>query len=160
MTTIPVRRTIRAGTATVVTLPAPDKGPLRLVGLIVGPLGLITSAMVSAVMLLGPGRMVYRVGEGVFEVKTLFGRKRWPTRGARAREYKASRLMRVAGTAAPGYYTGIYREAGQTTRVYATETERVLLFEGEGRVIVSPEDRAGMLRALEEEGVTIERASA
>ena len=58
---------------------------------------------------------------------------------------------------APGYRTGRYREAGQPTSIYATEMETVLLFEGEARVMLSPEDRVEMLRALEAEGATIER---
>jgi hypothetical protein len=96
------------------------------------------------------------VGDGAFEVRTLFGRKRWPTKGARAKDYSPSRLWRVAGTAVPGYYTGVYRESGETTRVYATDVQRVVLFEGEQRVLVSPEDRVGFLRALEEEGVDVQ----
>lgn len=147
---------IRSGAETVVTLPPPDTGPLRVLLLVLAPAAIITSLMVSAVLLLGPKRMRYLVGEGAFEVHTLFGRKRWPTAGARAKAYSPSRIRRVAGTAAPGYYTGIFRESGLTTRVYATEVERVVLFEGAQRVLVSPEDRVALLRALEEEGVEIQ----
>ena len=148
---------LRAATPFSFVLPPPDKGPLRAIVLVVAPLGILTALMVSAVMLLGPGRMRYLVGDGAFEVRTIFGRKRWPTAGARARAYTPSMMIRVAGTGVPGYRTGIFRESGQTTRVYATETERVVLFEGEARVIVSPEDWVAFLRALEEEGATVER---
>jgi hypothetical protein len=144
-----------AGTEQTVTLPSPEAGPLRAVLLVVAALGTVSAIMVSALMILGPSQMRYLVGDGALEVRTLFGRKRWPTAGARARGHTPSKLRRVAGTAAPGYYTGIFRESGETTRVYATDVERVLLFEGPARVIVSPEDRVGMLRALEEEGVTV-----
>jgi hypothetical protein len=148
---------LRAGTATVVTLPPPDRSPLGGVVLALASAGVVTSLMVSALLLLGPSRMRYLVGDGVLEVRTLFGRKRWATRGARARAHTPARIRRVAGTAAPGYFTGIFREAGQSTRVYATALDRVLLFEGEARVLLSPDDRVAMLRALEQEGVTIER---
>jgi hypothetical protein len=148
---------VRDGTPFTFVLPPPDKGPLLAIVLVVAPLGILGSLMVSAVMLLGPGRMRYLVGDGALEVRTIFGRKRWKTAGACARAYTPSMMIRVAGTGAPGYRTGIFRESGQTTRVYATDTERVVLFEGEARVIVSPDDRVAMLRALEEEGVAIER---
>lgn len=148
---------IRAGAETVVTLPPPDLGPLRVLFFVLAPLSIIGILMLSALLLMGPGRMVYLVGDGALEVRTIFGRKRWPTAGARAKEHTPSRLWRMAGSAVPGYYTGIFRESGETTRVYATDLGRALLFEGAQRIIVSPQDRAGMLRALEEEGVTVER---
>ena len=148
---------IRAGTETVVSLPPPDLGPLRVLFFVLAPLSILGILMVSALLLLGPSRMVYLVGDGALEVRTIFGRKRWPTAGARAKEHTASRLRRMAGSAAPGYYTGIFRESGETTRVYATDVGRVLLFEGAQRVIVSPQDREAMLRALEEEGAAIDR---
>jgi hypothetical protein len=147
---------LRSGTDMVVTLPPPDKGPLRVLAAVVGPISIAVILMVSAVMLLGPGRMRYLVGGGFLEVRTLFTRKRWPVAGARARAYTPSRVRRLVGTAAPGYYTGLYRESGETTRIYATSLARVVLFEGPARVIASPEDRVGMLRALEEEGATIQ----
>jgi hypothetical protein len=148
---------LRAGTPTVVTLPPPDGGPLGAILLAVASAGIVTTLMVSALLLIGPSRMRYLVGDGALEVHTLFGRKRWATAGARARAYTPARVWRVAGTGAPGYLTGIFRESGQSTRVYATALDRVLLFEGEARVILSPEDRVAMLRALEQEGVAIER---
>jgi hypothetical protein len=148
---------LHAGAPTSITLPPPDKGRLRTLALVFGLAGSVAVLMVSGVMLLGPSRMRYLVGNGTFEVRTLFGRQSWPTAGARARTYTPERLWRVAGTAAPGYYTGRFRESGQGTRVYATDVKRVVLFEGVDRVFVSPEDRVALLRALEEEGVTIER---
>lgn len=148
---------LRSGAETVVTLPPPDKGPFRILLLVIAPAGIVTAILASALLLLGPSRMRYLVGDGAFEVRTIFGRKRWPTAGARAKAHTPERLWRVAGAGAPGYYTGIFRESGQTTRVYATDVERVVLFEGAQRVLVSPEDRVALLRALEEEGVEIER---
>lgn len=146
---------IRSGTETTLTLTPPDTGPLRVLLLLVAPLGMLTGIAVGAVLILGPSRMRYRVGDGMLEVRTLFSRKRWPTAGASAKGHTPHKLRRVAGTAAPGYYTGLFRESGQSTRVYATDIERVVLFEGPARVILSPEDRVAMLRALEAEGATV-----
>src|SRR6185437_6710312 len=130
---------IHAGTPTDIVLPTADKGPLRLIAFVVAPLAIVTVLMVAALMLMGPGRMRYLVGDGALEVRTLFGRKRWPTAGARAKAYTPAQMWRVMGTAAPGYRTGLFRESGQSTRVYATAVDRVVLFEGPERVIVSPE---------------------
>jgi hypothetical protein len=148
---------LRSGTPTDIVMPPADKGPLRVLAAILAPVAIVTSLLVGALLLLGPARMRYLVGDGVLEVETLFGRKRWQTAGARARAYTPARLWRVAGSSVPGYHTGIFRESGQSTRVYATALDRVLLFEGPARVMLSPEDRVAMLRALEEEGVIIER---
>jgi hypothetical protein len=151
---------LHGGTETRIALPPPDKGPLRLLGLIVAPLAILTIIAASLLLILGPGRMRYRVGEGFFEVQTLFSKSRWPTAGARARAHTPSGLVRVAGTGAPGYFTGRFREGGQWARVYATDLGRVVLFEsGDVRVIVSPEDRVELLRALEEEGVSVDRSA-
>lgn len=152
---------LRSGAEARLTLPPPDKGPLRLIGLLVAPLSILTVLAVSVLLFLGPGRMRYRVGDGFFEVQTLFSKARWPTAGARAKAHTPSGLVRVAGTGAPGYFTGRFREGGQWARVYATDLGRVVLFEsGDVRVIVSPEDRVELLRALEAEGVTIDRSAA
>jgi hypothetical protein len=146
---------LHEGTPTVVTLPPPDNGPIRALVFGLGSVGIVTVLMVSALMFLGPSRMRYLVGDGALEVRTLFGKKRWPTAGARAKGHTPAKLWRIGGSAAPGYYTGLFRESGETTRVYATDLSRVVLFEGPARVILSPEDRVGMLRALEEEGVAV-----
>lgn len=148
---------LRAGTAMDIALRPADRSPLRVLAFVVTPLAILGGLMMAATLQLGPSRMRYLVGHGAFEVETIFGRKRWPTAHARAKVYTPTGLQRVAGTAAPGYYTGRYRESGQSTRVYATDIERMVLFEGPDRVLVSPEDRVGLLRALEEEGVVIER---
>jgi hypothetical protein len=147
---------LRSGQATQVTLPPPDTILLKTLGYMLVLVAIVGPLAVSALLLFGPSRMRYLVGSGTLEVKTLFGTKRWPTRGARAKGHTPSKLWRVGGTAVPGYYTGLYRESGQTTRVYATDVRRVVLFEGPARVILSPEDRVAFLRALEEEGVTVE----
>jgi hypothetical protein len=149
-------QSLRANTPSAITLPPPDTTALRVLALVVGPLGLANVVWVSALLLFGPQRMRYRVGDGALEVRTLFGRKRWRIAGARVRGYTPARLWRVMGVAAPGYYTGRFRESGESTRVYATDVKRLVLVEGEERVMVSPEDPVGFLRALEEQGATVE----
>lgn len=149
-------RSLESGAETTITLPPPDKGVLSLLMFVVVPLSLVTTLMVGALLLVGPRKMRYLVGDGALEVHTLFGKKRWPTGGSRAKRYKPGRVLRVAGTAAPGYFTGIYREGGQTTRVYATDREQMVLFEGPDRVLLSPEDQEGFLAALASEGARVE----
>ena len=147
---------LRSGSRREVTLPPADRGPVLTALGVVGVLVVLGAFGASAVFLVGPSRMVYRVKGGALEVETIFGSQSWATPNGRAKMYTPDRLWRVAGTAAPGYYTGRFRESGQATRVYATKLTRVLLFEtGSTRVLLSPEDGVGMLRALASEGVTV-----
>ncbi len=144
------------GRAMTVTLPPPDKGPLTLVALVSVPLALGAAAMLAALVLLGPRRMRYLVGDGFLEVRTLFGRKRIALAGRHARPHAPKRIWRVAGAAMPGYYTGLYRDEGRNVRVYATDLEHGVLVEGESRVIVSPEHVEFFLAALRDEGAVVD----
>src|SRR5262249_41374413 len=123
---------LHTGTPTTITLPPPEKGPVVALVLAIGSVASVATLMVSALLLLlpGPPRRRSRVGNGALEVHPLFGRKRWTTAGARACAYTPARMLRLAGTGAPGYFTGFFRESGKSTRVYATALDRVLLFEG------------------------------
>jgi hypothetical protein len=138
-----------------VTLPSPAKGMIYFVCAVVFPLTWITAFFVGATLARGPSKMRYLVGDGALVVETIFGKRRWSTRGARARAYMPGRLWRVWGTAVRGYFTGLFREEGQLTRVYATDWVRPVLFEAGERVLLSPEDREGFLKALAEEGVSV-----
>jgi hypothetical protein len=124
------RAEILSGTDDTITLPPPDKSTIRLVAFVTAPLALVVTGMIAALMFFGPSRMRYRVGDGALEVKTMFGRKRWNVAGARARKYEPTRLWRIAGSAMPGYYTGLFREDGKSTRVYATDVRSMVLLEG------------------------------
>lgn len=142
----------------IVQLPPPDTGPLKVVAWVVLPLATLTTFMVGALMLFGPSQMRYLVGEGELRVRTLFGRKRWPIAGATARLHAPGRMWRVAGSGMPGYFTGIFRENGKSTRVYATDLKQTVLFEGGdggARVVVSPADRPAFLAALRAEGANV-----
>jgi hypothetical protein len=149
---------VRSGEEGTVVLAPPDKRPIVIVALILVPALLLTVGMLGTLLLAGPGRMLYVVGGGSLAVRTLFGRQEWPLAGARARTYTPSRLWRTAGTAAPGYVTGRFREGGRPTRVYATDVkEPMVLFESEGvRVLLSPRNREGFLAALHQEGAAVE----
>jgi hypothetical protein len=147
---------LAAGTDTIVTLPPPDKGPLTLIAWISAPVALIATLMIGSLLLFGPSRMRYLVGGGALEVRTIFGKKRIELAGVHARPHVPSRLWRIAGSAMPGYFTGLFREEGKNTRVYATDlTRTVLIVSGDARVIVSPESREAFLGALEEQGASV-----
>ncbi len=147
---------LAAGTETSVTLPPPDKGPLTLIAAISAPVAVLVTLMVGALMLFGPSRMRYLVGGGALEVRTMFGKRRVPLAGAHARAHVPTKLWRVAGSAMPGYYTGLFREEGKNTRVYATDLKRTVLVEGESRIVVSPEHVEFFLSALRDEGASVD----
>jgi hypothetical protein len=117
---------------------------------------IVTGGMVVVVMLLGPRRMTYRVGQGRLEVSTVFGRRSWPLKELRARPHSPNATQRVAGTGAPGYYTGIFRVDGVNTRVYATDLQSGVLLEGPARVFLSPERVAAFLDALRVGGARVQ----
>jgi len=146
---------VRAGEAAVVTLPPASKGIFQLLALALVPTAGVTAILLSALLLFGPRRLRYTVGDGMLEVRTMYGRKRWPIQGARATAYVPTRLWRVAGAGLPGYHSGLFRESGQSTRCYATALDHAVLFEGPARVIVTPDDREGFLKALEAEGAQV-----
>ncbi len=142
-----------------VALPVGDTTLLRLLPGVVALFGLVSGGMAIATMLLGPGRMVYRIGEGKLEAATIFGHRSWPVHGLRARPHRAGAPRRIAGTAVGGYYTGLYRIDGKSTRIYATDLTSGVLVEGpDVRVFVSPEDPRGFLDALAAAGATAEEA--
>lgn len=113
------------------------------------PLSLVVSTMVVALLLFGPKRLRYSIEGGELHVRTIFGHKRWPVRGMRASRHTPVRVFRVAGSAMPGYFTGLYREDGQSLRVYATDLKRGILVEGSERVFINPEDEDAFLTAVE-----------
>lgn len=139
-----------------IVLPGGDGTLLRVLPLVGAGIGLLVGGMVVALMLLGPGRMVYRVGEGRLEVSTLFGRKSWPIQQLRARPHTPKVTLRIAGTGAPGYYTGLFRLDGTSSRVYATNLRAGVLVEGPARVYLSPQDVPGFLDAMRAAGAQVE----
>jgi hypothetical protein len=120
---------------------------------------------VEALIVAGPGRMRYLVSGGRLEVRTMFGHRRWPAEQLRARRHHPQVKLRLAGAAMPGYYTGLFRADGTTTRIYATSLKDGVLLECPGRggaerrrparVFVSPAEIPEFLAALREEGATV-----
>jgi hypothetical protein len=118
---------------------------------------LALGAGLEALILLGPSRLRYTVAPAEVSVRTLFARKRWPIAGLRARHHRPECGLRVAGTAMPGDYTGLFRCDGRFTRVYATDLSGgVLLESGARRVYLSPAHPAAFLAALRAAGAAIE----
>jgi hypothetical protein len=147
---------LEAGQDLRIALPQTDATILRVLPVVGAVFALVMGGIVVGLMLLGPGRMAYRVGEGRLEVSTLLGRRSWPLQELRARPHSPRVTLRVAGTAAPGYYTGLFRVDGTSTRIYATDLKSGVLLEGPARVYLSPEDVPGFLDALRVAGAQVE----
>jgi hypothetical protein len=156
---------LSSGTPTRIELPDP---PHSLRARLMAPLfvGLVLLIVgLEALIVLGPSRLRYRVSSGFLEVQTLFTRRRWPAEQLRARRHRAKVTLRLAGTAMPGYYTGLFRADGKTTRVYATDLKNGVLLETEGkpvgarkgpaRVYLSPAEPDDFLTELREQGATV-----
>ncbi len=139
-----------------IELRPPDATLIRVLPMLGAAVAIAIGGMVVGLMLLGPGRMVYRVGEGRLEVRTLLGRNTWPLQELRARPHSPAVTLRIAGTGAPGYYTGIFRVDGTRTRVYATDLKSGVLLEGPARVYLSPENVAGFLDAMRVGGARVQ----
>jgi hypothetical protein len=145
------------GEDTVVTLPERPAG--KQLGFNAGA-ALVAGALVTSLVIVlavwGPGRMRYSVEEGALHVRTMFAHKTFRGPEIRARRHRPAGMSRVAGTALPGYYTGLFRESGESTRVFATTLEEGVLVEGPIRLFLSPDDADGLLAALRAAGATVE----
>ncbi len=148
---------LQAHEETFVALPPPDKTHVFILSAVVVPIALVTGVVVVLLLLVGPSRMVYRVGAGTLEVATMFSRKRWPTSGMKARRHRPGRMLKVMGSSAPGYYTGRFREAGESLHVYATDLKDVVIVECDRRLLLSPEHPEAFLDALERAGASVQR---
>lgn len=146
---------LRQGDLTYIPLPEPDKSEIKVISWGVLPVVVLSLLMVLLVITFGAERLVYRVEGGELLVSTVFSSKRWPTSGMRARRYTPGRTYKLAGTGAPGYYTGLFRQDGVNTRVYATDLKQGVLIEGPARIFLSPESPDSFLRALEREGAEV-----
>jgi hypothetical protein len=109
----------------------------------------LLALLVPMVFLIAPARLRYRVEPGSLSVHTMLGTRRFTTTGCTARPHVPRVGLRLWGTGAPGYYTGLYRVDGANTKIYTTSVERGVLIEGPGlRVLVNPEDEQGFLDAM------------
>jgi len=141
---------------TTVVLPPPSSGTLSRVLLGLACLVAVSVGLLVALLLRGPSRMRYRLEASALEVQTMFRTRRWSTVGWRARRHRPKVTLRLAGTAAPGYYTGLFRADGRTTRIYATQLDDGVLIEGPARLFLSPEDPEAFLTELRRAGVVVD----
>jgi hypothetical protein len=113
----------------------------------------VAALIVPLVFLVAPTRLRYRIEPGALVVTTILRSRRFETTGRRVRHHRPRVGMRLWGSGAPGYYTGLYRVDGANTRVYSTSVEEGVLIEGESsRVFVNPEDEAAFLEAMRTTG--------
>ncbi len=103
-------------------------------------------------------RLRYRVWGGELEVQLLLVRRRFRLAGATARRLTPSgRVWKIAGSAVPGYYAGLFSLAGGRARLYASTVKvEGVLVEGAARVFVTPADVPGFLAALRSHGARVE----
>jgi hypothetical protein len=149
---------LHAGTDTRIVLPPGSATLLRVVPALGALVALVSLGMLGLLLFGGAKRMRYVVEGGELTIETVFSRRTFSTSELRARLHVPSVGLRLMGTAFPGYYTGLFRVDGVTTRVYATQIrEPGVLLEGPARVFLSPADPAAFLDALARAGSFVER---
>lgn len=132
------------------------RSPIRAMPTCIGVVLLVVAGVSAFMIILGPSRIRYLVGDGGLTIRTAFVRRLVDTTNMRARLWSPSFRMRVFGTALPGYYTGIYSTKIGYVRVYAADMRSAgILLEGRRTVFVCPCDPDAMLRALHGVGITV-----
>jgi len=143
------RRAVDAGAGYHESQPLPEPGPYWLIVKVAILLAPLAALVVPAVFLVAPVRLRYRVEPGTLVVTTILGSRRFTTTGASASSHHPKVGLKLWGTGAPGYYTGLYRVDGANARIYTTSVEDGVLIEGEGlRLFVNPENEDAFLEAL------------
>ena len=105
---------------------------------------------IPLIFFVSPRKLRYHVGEGILEVHTLLGVRRFTVSNCLARPYRPRSSMKLIGSSIPGYHTGRFRIDGMNTRVYATDLKQGVLIEGPDlRLLVTPEDTEAFLQALQ-----------
>jgi Bacterial PH domain len=127
---------------------------LRILPAVASLLMVVGAVLLLILFFAGPDRMRYIVTDGRLEVRTIFSRKSWPVGELRAKKHVPSSPVRMVGTGLPGYYTGLYRIDGATTRVYATDLKSGILIEGPARILLTPSDPDVFLVALRGAGAS------
>lgn len=95
----------------------------------------------------------YTIRDGVLHVPRHLGELRVPLRGVVVHPGEG-RGMRVAGSSAPGFYLGAYRDTRGPFHMCATTMNGVWV-EGPRRVFVSPADIEGFLAAAKAAGAVV-----
>ncbi|MCU0293766.1 MAG: hypothetical protein MUF10_17580 [Thermoanaerobaculaceae bacterium] len=113
-----------------------------------------TGALLTA-FVIGPARLRYRVLPGELEVTSLGKPFRVRLAGAKVRRHRPLLGERMSGIVLPGYIVGSFQYDSAPTTVLASAKEEGVLYEGEGRVFLTPADIDGLLAALEAAGATL-----
>ena len=137
------------------SLPDPGVGWLAVkVLMLLVPL---TALLIPAVFLIAPGRIRYHLEPGTLSVTTMLRNRRLSLTGATARAHQPRVGIKLWGTAAPGYYTGLFRADGANTKIYATSVKEGVLIEGPDiRVFINPERQAEFLEAYRSMGGVVD----
>jgi hypothetical protein len=137
------------------SLPDPGVGWLAVkVLMLLVPL---TAVLIPAVFLIAPGRIRYHLEPGTLSVTTMLRTRRLSLIGATARAHEPRVGIKLWGTAAPGYYTGLFRADGANTKIYATSVNEGVLIEGPDlRVFINPERQAEFLEAYRSMGGVVD----
>jgi hypothetical protein len=109
------------------------------------------------IFLVAPNRLRYHLEPGTLAVTTVLRTRRFAIKGATARACRPRVGIKLWGTAAPGYYTGLFRADGANTKLYATSAKEGLLIEGSDfRVFINPERQTEFLEAFPAVGGAVE----
>lgn len=150
------RAALEAGTGYHERQPPAETGPGWLAIKLLVLLAPAAALVVPITFLAAPGRMRYRMQPGELAVTTVLGTRRFDIGGATARPHRPRVGLRLWGTGAPGYYTGLYRVDGANARIYTTSVEDGVLIEGPDlRVFINPERQAEFLEAFQSMGGTV-----
>jgi hypothetical protein len=122
---------------------------LYLVMLVLG------SGLLAWMFVFAPARLRYRVRPGELEISTVGKPTRLPLAGAKVRRHRPLLGERMSGIVLPGYIVGSHQFDRAATSVFASTKDEGVLYEGEGRVFLTPADIDGLLGALEAAGATL-----
>ncbi len=116
------------------------------------PLGLFLAAYLAV----APRRLRYRIEPGALIIRTWLVTRRFEICGAAARRWSPGRAVRIAGTAIPGYFAGLFRADGANVRMYATAESDGIAVAADRTVFVTPPDNDAFLAALRAAGARVE----
>ncbi len=130
---------------------------MRGAGLVLALLLLLLVLVAAALVVwlwLAPRRLRYEVEGGQLVVQTLFRRLSFPIAGTRVKVHRPLMGGHLSGFHLPGYWIGSYTLDTMATSVFASVKDEGVLVESEGRLFLTPQDRTGLVTALEAAGAT------
>ena len=117
----------------------------------------LTTLLLPVIFLVAPGRLRYHLEPGTLAVTTMLRTRRFAIAGATARPHRLKVGIKLWGTAAPGYYTGLFRADGANTKIYATSAKEGVLIKGaDFRVFINPEKQVEFLEAYRSLGGAVD----